>query len=34
VAPRSAWAARTSLLVGVAQVMAAERAVFARGRGA
>jgi UDP-glucose 4-epimerase len=34
VAPRCAWAPKTSLLVGIAQVMAAERAAFARGPGA
>src|SRR5204862_7716762 len=29
VAPQSAWVPKTSLLVGIAQVMAAERAAFA-----
>jgi len=31
--PQRAWAPKTSLLVGIAQVMAAERATFAHGRG-
>jgi UDP-glucose 4-epimerase len=33
-APQSAWVPKTSLLVGIAQVMAAERAAFAHGSGA
>ncbi len=33
VAPKCAWAPKTSLLVGIAQVMAAERVALARGRG-
>jgi hypothetical protein len=33
-APQSAWVPKTSLLVGIAQVMAAERAAFAHGPGA
>jgi UDP-glucose 4-epimerase len=34
VAPQGAWVPKTSLLVGIAQVMAAERAAFAHGPGA